>query len=100
MRTGTSPIIAIYYEDEPFDLLLISSQERGILINTALIPEKTTRTAVGVQLFTLKKDHKITAALRDHSSYPSAAKYRKIKLPATGVTLEEYDVEKQQVKLI
>lgn len=97
--SDASPIVAVFYEDEPFDLLLISTQKKGILINTSLIPEKTTRTAAGVQLFTLKKGSTVTAALRDFSEFPSAAKCRKQKIPAAGIAIDEYDAEKQQIKL-
>ena len=98
--SNAAPIVAVFYESEPFELLLVSSQGKGILINTGLISEKTTRTAAGVQLFNLKKDQRLVAALRDYSAFPSAVKCRKLKLPATGMTLEEYDIEKQQVKFI
>ncbi|HPT85711.1 MAG TPA: DNA topoisomerase (ATP-hydrolyzing) subunit A [Bacillota bacterium] len=97
--SDASPVVAIYYEDEPFDLLLISSQKKGILINTELIPQKSTRTSVGVQLFTLRSGHKLIAAVRDLSSYPSAEKCRKRKIPAAGVAIDELDAEKQQIKL-
>lgn len=97
--SDASPIVSVFYEDEPFDLLLISAQKKGILINTSLIPEKTTRTAAGVQLFTLKKGSTVTAALRDFSEFPSAAKCRKQKIPASGIAIDEYDAEKQQIKL-
>lgn len=97
--SDVSPAVAIFYEDEPFDVLLISSQKKGILINTALIPEKTTRTSVGVQLFNLKSGHTVTAALRDLAEFPSAAKCKKNKIPATGTALDEFDAEKQQIKL-
>lgn len=97
--SDVSPAVAIFYEDEPFDLLLISSQKKGILINTTLIPEKTTRTSVGVQLFNLKSGHTVTTALRDLAEFPSAAKCKKNKIPATGTALDEFDAEKQQIKL-
>ncbi len=97
--SDASPIVAVFYEDEPFDLLLISSQNKGILINTSLIPEKVTRTAAGVQLFTLRGGHTITAALRDYSEFPSAVRCRKHKVPATGIAITEFDAEKQQLKL-
>ena len=97
--SDASPVAAIFYEDAPFDILLISSQKKGILISSELIPEKTTRTSVGVQLFTLRSGHKIVAALRDLAGYPSAEKCRKRKIPASGVAVDELDAEKQQIKL-
>jgi len=37
--------------------------------------------------------------VRDLSSYPSAEKCRKRKIPAAGVAIDELDAEKQQIKL-
>ena len=65
----------------------MSGDGRGIFINSALIPEKTTRTASGVILMSLKKGQKITSAYFGESAaaYPSAQKYRKTKIPSPGV---------------
>ena len=95
-----SPLIAAFYEDEPFNIALVSDAKRAILFSTKLIPVKPTRTAGGVTLFSLKKGQKIAAAFRETDSpYESISKYRKIKLPATGSLLEEFDINAQQVKM-
>ena len=52
--SSASPIVAAILEDAPKDVILVSSQNKAITIKSALIPEKSTRTAGGVTLFTLK----------------------------------------------
>lgn len=95
-----SPLVAAFYEDEPFNIALVSDAKRAILFSTKLIPQKPTRTAGGVTLFSLKKGQKVAAAFRESDSpYDSISKYRKIKLPATGSLLEEFDINAQQVKM-
>ena len=86
--SDASPIVAAILEDSPKDIILVSSQDKAITIKSALIPEKTTRTAGGVTLFTLKGSATIVYANEaEKSIYPDPQKYRKIKIPATGSTL-------------
>ena len=80
--------------------MLVSSEDRAIIIKTSLIPIKSTKTSIGVQLMTVKKNHKLTAALSDFENvYESTKGYRKLKLPATGVLLSEKDISKQQISI-
>ena len=85
--SDASPVVAAFYEEKPADILIMSGDGRGILINSALIPEKTTRTASGVILMSLKKGQKVTEAYfgEKAASYPSAQKYKKTKIPSPGV---------------
>ena len=85
--SASSPAVAAFCEEKPFDLLIINSAKRAILISTKLIPKKTTRTSSGVSLFSLKPDQKIVSATDDLSLYPGAEKCKKIKVPATGSAL-------------
>lgn len=95
-----SPLVAAFYEEEPFNIALVSDTKRAILFSTKLIPVKPTRTAGGVTLFSLKKNQTIAAAFREADSpYDSISKYKKIKLPATGSVLSEFDINAQQVKM-
>lgn len=41
------------------DLLLVSDENKAILLSSSMIPEKSTRTSQGVQLFNLKKRHTV-----------------------------------------
>ena len=97
-----SPIVAIFSEQEknPFDIMLISSEDRAIIIKSSLIPVKSTKTSVGVQLMTLKKNHILKAAISNFEDvYEDTKGYRKLKLPATGILLSEKDIKKQQISL-
>ncbi len=82
-----SPIVAAIYEEKPIDVLIMGSDGRGILINSALIPEKTTRTASGVTLISLKKGAKVESVFHGEkaASFPQSAKYKKTKIPSPGV---------------
>ncbi|MBO7149014.1 MAG: topoisomerase IV [Clostridia bacterium] len=81
-----SPIVGIFHvkTGEDPEILLVTSDKRGMLIKTSLITEKSTRSASGVTLATLKKDRTIVDARIDYKSkYPGGDTVRKIKLPAT-----------------
>ena len=85
-----SPPVAAFYETAPMELLLVSSEKRGIVIKSSLIPVMNTRTSGGVQLMTLKKGQKLVAASADLSSLPDGAKgLKKLKIPATGVPMDQ-----------
>lgn len=84
-----SPIVAAFYEKSPMELLLVSSERRGIVIKSSLIPLMSTRTSGGVQLITLKKGQKLVSASADLSSLPDGDKgFKKLKIPATGVPMD------------
>ncbi len=84
----TSPIVTAFYEKTPMDILLVSSDNRAIVIKSSLIPQMATRTSGGVTLMSLKKGQTITQASTDLSTIPDGAKsLKKIKIPAAGVPL-------------
>ncbi len=82
-----SPVVAAIYEEKPSDILIMATDGRGILVNSALIPEKTTRSASGVILMNLKKGQTVSQVYFGESAreYPSAQKYKKTKVPSPGV---------------
>ena len=84
-----SPVVAAFYEKEPFDLLLVSSDDRGIVIKSSLIPLMSTRTSGGVTLFSLKAGQTVVRATTDLSELSDGSKgIKKIKIPASGVPLK------------
>lgn len=85
--SDTSPVVAAIYEEDATELLIMSSDGRGIYINSSLIPEKATRSAAGVILISLKKNQKVTSVLHGQAAadYPNAQKYKKTKIPSPGV---------------
>ncbi len=100
--SDASPLVAVFRDTDksPVDILLISSVDRAILLKSSLIPQKTTRTSGGVQLFTLKKGQTVRTALSDFGdSYQNVKSYRKLKIPATGTLLEEKNIDIQQIKI-
>lgn len=95
--------VAVLYESVPFDIIIKNSLEKAILINTSIIPVKTTRTSSGVTLFTQKANVKIVSAetlSETGGKYENAARYRKNKIPATGIALSDYDMGKNQISLM
>ncbi|MBE6529097.1 MAG: topoisomerase IV [Ruminococcaceae bacterium] len=81
--------VAAFYEKAPMDILLVSSENRGIVIKSSLIPLKSTRTSGGVQLITLKKGQTLAFAKTDLSEFPGGATgLKKLKIPAPGVPLD------------
>lgn len=99
--SDASPLVAAFYESEPFELMLIANVGKAIVINTSLIPQKSTRSAQGVTLYTLKKKQELTDAITDFGNkYANTRKYRKTKIPASGVILEELDIEAQQMTML
>ncbi len=96
-----SPIVKIFYEEAPTDLLFISNAKRGIVISSNLVPVKASRSSQGVTIFTLKGGQTLVDVLTDFSDkFTSSKSLKKIKIPATGIAIEEYDAEKQQIQLI
>ena len=86
--SDASPVVAVFYETEPFDILLVNNAGKGIYIHSSLIAEKATRTAGGATLFALKEDQKIVYASRTpENQYIGFEKCRKNKLPAIGIAV-------------
>ena len=85
-----SPIVAVFSENEkkPYDIMLVTDDNRAIIFKTALIPTKTTKTSIGVQLMTLKKNQKVATATAEFDGNADNLKgCRKLKLPASGSSI-------------
>lgn len=86
--SSASPIVAAFYEKEPFEIMMTSSANRAIIFKSSLIPIKTTRSANGVTLMTLKDGQKIISAISDkNEKFEDTKGYRKLKLPAIGTII-------------
>jgi DNA gyrase subunit A len=84
-----SPVVAAFYEKTPMELLLVNSENKGIVIKSSLIPEIATRTSGGVQLISLKAGQTLAWATNDLSRVADNSKsLKKIKIPAAGVALD------------
>ena len=98
--SSASPICAVFYEIEkdPYEILLVSDAERAITLKTSLIPIKTTRTSGGVTLMTMKKGNKLKYAT-DNIPEAYTKGYKKLKIPASGVTIPDEDLSALQLKI-
>ncbi len=96
-----SPITAIFYEEEPFEIVLVSDAKTAVTLNTSLIPVNATRTSRGVAVFDLKKGGRVVEAFSaSDCPYEQPSAYRRLKIPAKGIKLTEHDIRKQQISLI
>ncbi len=91
--SSASPIVGIFYEveKEPFEIMLVSDTDRAIVFKTSLVPIMTTRSSAGVQLMNFsRKEKSVVMATADLASVQEDLRgYRKHKLPATGVLLND-----------
>lgn len=82
--SDASPIVRAIWERDNIDVLLLTSDDRGILINSKMIPQKTTRSAGGVTLMSLKKKQSVAGVfLGGEIEKFDVSKVRKYKIPAT-----------------
>ena len=88
--SDASPLVAAFYETDPFYILLVNDAGKAIYIHSSQIPEKATRTASGATLFSLKENQRIVDATRTpEQHYADFEKCKKFKLPAIGVTVKK-----------
>ena len=101
--SSASPIVSAIYEKSDDHILILNSEYKAILIRPSLIPIKTTRTSMGTTVFAMnmKKNQRVTEVLEKYEDrYPDAyQRYRKIKIPATGVLVSDKDISSKQLKI-
>ena len=92
--SGAAGIAAVFHETKPFDITLVSDAGKAITLSTSMIPVAATRTAGGVTLMSLKKGQRILEAVAaDTNIYEQVKGIRKLKIPATGVSMTEESVK-------
>ncbi len=86
--SSASPVVGAVYETEPLDIYIEDSAGFAITVKSSLIPEKATRTASGVTVFSLKKERRVVRVESGErlENLPVGA-CRKIKIPALGVNV-------------
>jgi len=98
----SSPAVAIYHtpESEESEFLLISSDNKALIINSSVIPLKTTRTTIGVDTISLPKGRILASVTRNPGElYQNTAQYKKTKIPVRGVAFTPIDIEKDQISM-
>ncbi len=100
---GDSCAVAVFVLKDKTEYLIKSDDDRALLIKGKQIVEKTTRTSSGGTVFTLKKGRKIVSVEEYDPTVRillKESRYRKSKLPASGVIFEDVDPEITQQTLI
>ena len=96
-----SPLACIRRLDEDCELAVYSNEPRCLIFHTALLAPKTTRSAQGVAVMTLKpKYHLETVLLSEETSITNRTRYRVRAIPAAGALVKEEDSENQQISLL
>ncbi len=76
------------------DLALVASNGKAVIINTALIPEKSTKASQGVIAFTQKGKNKVESVCTlDESDIANIDYYRTKNVPAVGHFLRDADLK-------
>ncbi len=89
--SDSTPVAAIYEENKPKQIFIKSDGGKGMLIKSSLIPEKSTRTASGVQImqFPRKKGKIELVTDRIEELGEDAQKCRKLAIPSMGVAISQ-----------
>uniref|UniRef100_UPI003FEF94C2 DNA gyrase subunit A n=1 Tax=Gemmiger formicilis TaxID=745368 RepID=UPI003FEF94C2 len=96
-----SPLKALLYLKEDREIAVYSTEPRVLIVNTALLGVKTTRTTQGVALLTLKKKYVLdTVRFPEKTGITDLARYRGRSIPATGALLKTEDSDDKQLSLI
>ena len=80
-----SPLVAVLQVSEDREFLLTATSGRRLLVHTGAIAPKTTRSTQGVQVMTLKGQHRLKAVTRfTEGMVAKPNRYRTKSLPAAG----------------
>ncbi len=90
----------VYYLSEDTDILLVSTNRRKLLVNTAFIPLKTTRDNAGIAVMTQKKGQRLfTADIYVKGSLEDEHRYRTKNLPASGTLRQNGKAEQTKLDI-
>ena len=99
--SDNSPLKALLHLNEDREIAVYSTEPRVLIVNTALLGVKTTRTTQGVVLLTLKKKYVLdTVRFPEETGITDLARYRGRSIPATGALLKTEDSDDKQLSLI
>ena len=95
-----APLAAILRLTEDGEVAVCSDEPRCLILHTALLAPKTTRTSQGVAVMTLKKNRRLTEAkFLAETAIQNPARYRVRSLPAAGALLKGEDNGEKQLTL-
>ena len=95
-----SPLVSVLHLPEEGEAVLYSTDSRALVVSTAAVAAKATRSSQGVAVMALKKNKKVKkAVLLAESGIVNEARYRTRTLPAAGALLKEEDSPDKQLSL-
>jgi len=87
------PLVAMYYIKEDSDFIAIRDNDRAMLVNSALIPVKSAKNTLGIQVYALKKDNVMSRFIPAESfKSVNLEYYRNYKIPDKGHFIVEEDL--------
>ena len=93
-----SPIVSLLHLTEERELVLYSNEVRALIVNTALLAPKSTRTTIGVQLMTMKPKYRLSEVKTlEETNITNLGRYRCRAIPAAGAILKEEDGEQMML---
>ena len=96
-----SPLRSVIKLTGETDLCCVSSDDRALVFNSSLLQPKTSRSAQGVAVMSLKARRTLDRAkLLEETQIKNVSRYRVRSLPAAGALLRPEDREEQQMSLI
>ena len=95
------PLVQILPLTEDRELALLTNEPRALLVHTALLAPKTTRSTQGVQVMNIKPKYRLErlADVAD-TGITNQARYRTRTIPAAGALLRPEDSEEKQLELL
>ena len=100
--SGKSPLVSILLIKEDTELAVISSEGRCLIFHTSSLEPKSTRSAQGVAVMTLRRATLKVESVLPVSETPitNLARYRAKSLPAAGSPLRGQDRGEEQMSLL
>ena len=99
--TAKLPYAAIEQLAEDTELALETNEPRALLVHTALLSPKTTRSTQGVQVMNIKPKYRLEKVLpAAECGIVNGARYRTRTIPAAGALLKPEDSEEKQLELL
>lgn len=87
-----SPVVGMVFLKEDTDIMLKSTADKALTVNTEKIPVKTTRTSQGVNVMTLRKNAVVREMARaEECGIANFARYRSRNIPAAGSVIRDED---------
>lgn len=97
-----SPLVSILFIKKDAEIAVISTEGRCLIFHTSRLVPKSTRSAQGVAVMTLKRaTHKVESALPvSETPIVNTARYKTKSLPAAGSLLRDADRGEEQLSIM